>query len=246
MYPHHFLLIVSIRSIYAALWVTPSKVRGWDVQVTEDLCGLSQSLSLEIWVSLDWLLWCESKSIVGSRTIFTKELFLLKNKSLNFIQRWGVALGILLLVTDALLLVTEAVLLVKVVEWDLSSSVVGLAIADKWMGARVIAVVWSTTSSWLELFIVNLEVVWATAIYSSASIDEWLVFTLHVLVAKMQQTANVVRICAGHWGSCTRERRGVEIWVSLELVIWCWKALDGTVEVDVIDSHGLASILFCY
>jgi hypothetical protein len=37
--------------------------------------------------------------------------------------------------------VTEAVLLVKVVERDLSSSVVGLAIADKWMGARVIAVV---------------------------------------------------------------------------------------------------------
>lgn len=205
--PHHFFLKIDVRSIYAALRITLSEVRGWDVEVTEDLCSFSLSTCLKIWIGLDRLLRCESERIIWGWTIFTKQLFLLKNKSLNFIQGWRVALGILLLVTDALLLVTVAVFLVKIVKWDLSSCIIGLAITDERMCARVIAVVRSTTSSWLELFIVNLEVVGATAIYSTAPIEEWFVFTLHVLVALIQKTTNVVRVCAGHWGSCTWERR---------------------------------------
>lgn len=243
---HNLFLRVRVRSIYAALWIlTLPKVRWWDIQIAEDLCSFFLSLSLKILICRDRFLWGESKSIVGW-SIFAKELFFLKNKSLNFIQGWRVALGVLLLVTDALLLVAEAVFLVKVIEWDLSSCVVGLAIPDKRMSTRVIAVVWSTTSSWLELFIVNLEVVGGTAKYSSAPIEEWFVFTLHVLVAVIQKTTDIISVCAGYRSSGTWERRWIEIGVSLDLVVRAWSAIDRTIEVDIVNSHGLTSILFCY
>jgi len=75
-----------------------------------------------------------------------------------------------LLFADALFFVTEAIRLVEVVKRQHASSVIGLAVPDKRMPARVITIAGTAASPRLELFIVNLEVIRGTAKDSAAGI----------------------------------------------------------------------------
>ena len=166
---HRLCFKVKVGSIQTTFWILIlSEFRWWNVKITQNLCSFPLSLSLYL-ISWSWLLRSESKGAIWW-TILTMELFLLKNESLNFIQWRRVALWKLLLLTDALLFVAEASFLVKVIESYLPSSVVCLAISNKWISTWIITVTRSTTSSWLELFIVNLEVIGGAAIDSSGAI----------------------------------------------------------------------------
>jgi len=75
-----------------------------------------------------------------------------------------------LLFADALFFVTEAIRLVEVVKRQHASSVIGLAVSNKRMPARVITIAGTAASPRLELFIVNLEVIRGTAKDSATGI----------------------------------------------------------------------------
>ena len=75
-----------------------------------------------------------------------------------------------MLFADALFFVAEAIRLVEVVQRQHASSVIGLAVSDKRMPARVITIAGTAASPRLELFIVNLEVIRGTAKDSAAVI----------------------------------------------------------------------------